>query len=62
MAASSSGGSPGSKSKAGERRGGTIRSKLPKGITSDMYKPYIFGNNQKMFKLFNVAVCVGMCG
>lgn len=40
--------------------GGVGHGKYPKGVTSDMLEPYIFGNKQGLFKLFNAMVCVGM--
>ena len=46
---------------AQERMGGIVSGKKPKGITSDMFKPYLFGNHQPLFKLFNVVVGVGKC-
>lgn len=44
---------------ARERMGSVVSGKKPKGITSDMFKPYLFGNHQSVFKLFNVLVGVG---
>ena len=51
-----------SESSGGAGRGGGHGGggrKYPPGFTKDMLKPYIFGNYQTAFKIFNYLVCIG---